>query len=219
MVLNASFNNISVISWQSVLLVDETRVPRENIEPAESHWQNHTMLYRVHLAWMGFELAILVVIGTDCVGNCTSNYHTITTVPVKYKYVVLLSYIYFCERWKPTFLLYYKYNIKLTSKFHFFFQTDILNSESNCKCNSTSNSGSEKTAGHLLAGLQPPPNGTIIIFSFLWNLCKISFLLFNDDLIWLSVLIYNNQSASLTKFIKSIQTFNQKVAKQWAYEH
>ena len=30
MVFNATFNNISVISWQSVLLVEETRVPEEN---------------------------------------------------------------------------------------------------------------------------------------------------------------------------------------------
>jgi hypothetical protein len=30
MVCNATFNNISVISWQSVLLVEETGVPREN---------------------------------------------------------------------------------------------------------------------------------------------------------------------------------------------
>jgi hypothetical protein len=31
MVFNATLNNISVISWQSVLLVEETGVPRENI--------------------------------------------------------------------------------------------------------------------------------------------------------------------------------------------
>jgi hypothetical protein len=30
MVFNATFNNISVISWRSVLLVEETGVPREN---------------------------------------------------------------------------------------------------------------------------------------------------------------------------------------------
>jgi hypothetical protein len=30
MVVNAIFNNISVISWWSVLLVEETRVPGEN---------------------------------------------------------------------------------------------------------------------------------------------------------------------------------------------
>jgi hypothetical protein len=29
-VFNATFNNISVISWQSVLLVEETGVPEEN---------------------------------------------------------------------------------------------------------------------------------------------------------------------------------------------
>jgi len=36
MVFNATFNNISVISWRSVLLVEETR---ENHWPVESHWQ------------------------------------------------------------------------------------------------------------------------------------------------------------------------------------
>jgi hypothetical protein len=30
MAFNATFNNISVISWQSVLLVEETKVPGEN---------------------------------------------------------------------------------------------------------------------------------------------------------------------------------------------
>ena len=39
MVFNATFNNISVISWRSVLLVEETGVPRENQQPAASHWQ------------------------------------------------------------------------------------------------------------------------------------------------------------------------------------
>jgi hypothetical protein len=37
MVLNATFNNISVISWQSVLLVEETGVPGENHQPVASH--------------------------------------------------------------------------------------------------------------------------------------------------------------------------------------
>ena len=30
MIFNSTFNNISVILWRSVLLVEETRVPREN---------------------------------------------------------------------------------------------------------------------------------------------------------------------------------------------
>jgi hypothetical protein len=37
MVFDASFNNISVISWLSVLLVEETGVPGENHRPAASH--------------------------------------------------------------------------------------------------------------------------------------------------------------------------------------
>jgi len=38
MVLNATFNNISVVLWWSVLLVEETKVPGENHQPAASHW-------------------------------------------------------------------------------------------------------------------------------------------------------------------------------------
>ena len=39
MVFNATFNNISVISWQSVLLLEETRVSGEIHRPAASHIQ------------------------------------------------------------------------------------------------------------------------------------------------------------------------------------
>ena len=45
MVFNATFNNISVISWRSVLLVEETGVPGENHRPVASHWQ--TLLHNV----------------------------------------------------------------------------------------------------------------------------------------------------------------------------
>ena len=38
-VFNATFNNISVISWLSVLLVEESGVPGENHRPGASHWQ------------------------------------------------------------------------------------------------------------------------------------------------------------------------------------
>jgi len=49
-VLNATFNNISVISWWSVLLMKETEGPGEN-----------------HRA--GVEPTTSVVIGTDCIGK------------------------------------------------------------------------------------------------------------------------------------------------------
>ena len=39
MVFNAIFNNILVISWRSVLLVEETGVSGEKHWPVASHWQ------------------------------------------------------------------------------------------------------------------------------------------------------------------------------------
>jgi hypothetical protein len=46
MVFNPKFNNISIITWRSVLLVEEkTGVPVENHRPATSHWQ--TLLHYV----------------------------------------------------------------------------------------------------------------------------------------------------------------------------
>jgi hypothetical protein len=49
MVFSATFNNISAISWRSVLLVEETGGPGENHRPIASHWQtlSHDV---VHLA-------------------------------------------------------------------------------------------------------------------------------------------------------------------------
>jgi hypothetical protein len=45
MVLNATFNNIPVISLQSVLLVEETGVPGENHRPVATDRLYHIMLY------------------------------------------------------------------------------------------------------------------------------------------------------------------------------
>ena len=60
MVFNATVNNISVRSWWSVLLVKETG----EILSQVTEKLYHIMLYRTHLAWAGFELTTLVVIGT-----------------------------------------------------------------------------------------------------------------------------------------------------------
>ena len=61
-VFNVTFKNISVLSWRFVLLVEETGIPGENHLDYTS-------------PWTGFELTTLVLVGTDCTGNCKSNYH------------------------------------------------------------------------------------------------------------------------------------------------
>jgi hypothetical protein len=75
MVFNATFNNISVISWLSVLLVEDTGGPGENLLQVTDKLY-YIMLYTS--PWSRFELTTSVVIGTDCIGSCKSNYHTIT---------------------------------------------------------------------------------------------------------------------------------------------
>ena len=84
MELNSIFNNISVISWRSVLLVEETGVPRDLTTDLSqvSDKLYRILLYRVNLAWTRFKLTTLVVIGTDCimVGIYKFNYLKITTM-------------------------------------------------------------------------------------------------------------------------------------------
>ena len=77
MVSNATFNNISFISWRSVLMMEEIRVPGENHRPVVSYCQNvsHDGVSSIPR----HELTMLVVIGTDYIGSCKFSYHTTTT--------------------------------------------------------------------------------------------------------------------------------------------
>ena len=53
MVFNATFNNISAISFESFLLVGKTGSPEENHRPAASHWQtlSHDGVSGAHRLW------------------------------------------------------------------------------------------------------------------------------------------------------------------------
>ena len=80
---NATFNNISVISWRSVLLVEETRVPPENQVPS---WRMSLTNFIILCCTPRPDRdsnSTSVVIYTDCIDSCKSNYHmmTATTVP------------------------------------------------------------------------------------------------------------------------------------------
>ena len=92
MVLNATFNNISVISWQSVLLVEEIGVSRETNDLSEVNDKllSHNVVSSTPCL-SGVRTLNVRAIGTDFIGSNKSNYHTITTTTVSCYFYIFLA--------------------------------------------------------------------------------------------------------------------------------
>ena len=80
MMLNATFNNISVLSWWSVFWWRKSEYPEKTTNLPQVTNKFNTVSSTS--AWVGFELTTLVVMGTDCICGYKSNYHTITNTTV-----------------------------------------------------------------------------------------------------------------------------------------
>jgi len=62
MEFDTTLNNISVISWRSVLLMEENLLPGENHRPQVTVNLYHTFFIEYNSSWVEFELTTLVVI-------------------------------------------------------------------------------------------------------------------------------------------------------------
>ena len=112
MVFNTTFNNISVMLWWSVLLVEESG---ENHRPVTSHW--HTLSHKVVSSTpCPSGIRTHNMIGNDYTGICKSNYHMIMTMMATLNTIWRLAHHY-CSWVGPFFewviaLFHFDYFIK-----------------------------------------------------------------------------------------------------------
>jgi hypothetical protein len=97
-VFYTTFNNVSVISWLSVLLVEETGEPGENHQSAASHWQtlSHNVVSSAPRSYT-FCLSVLLVeeTGVPCkkppIIFCFHQIHLLFLNPLLYILMVLIT--------------------------------------------------------------------------------------------------------------------------------
>ena len=114
MVFDATFNNISVISWWSILMVEETEVPGENHRPVASHWQtlSHNVVSKYHKC--GCQLAM--VFRHSEIDMCCS--FTVHCIIIKYDdFIVLMDFL--C--WMPFSAV---YQLSIGDQFYYWRRVD-----------------------------------------------------------------------------------------------
>ena len=95
MVFNATFNNISVISWRSVLMVRGNRRKPPTCHKSLTNFFTQCCIEYTS-PWTGFKFTTLVVIDTDCTDSYKSNYHMTTTPTTKKKHLSIDHIRWFC---------------------------------------------------------------------------------------------------------------------------
>jgi hypothetical protein len=68
------------------------------------------MLHRVNLAWVGFKLTTLVVIGTNCTDRCKSNYPYFALKNPRNKKIVGAQLHIICESLTPLSTIFQLYH-------------------------------------------------------------------------------------------------------------